>query len=513
MRYHRGQPNPDGTITWSTEQLISIGAFDVIYSLGIGVDTTGHAHVSYRRTYGSDAAPWVIKNNNTDGTWSTAAGYPLQLHVALEGCGWGTSMVTLTGNKMYILYWGPSANANYSIFGKLYDGSSYGPEELLGEDLTSDSTCLTCSASVDDVLVAWAMKTTRNLVFKRRIYGSGWQSATTIYANTQANVTPYIIPVSNGDLCVLWGSSTSANPEQDKIVYSLSTDLGITWNPHVILVDETTDLLTDNHEPNWSASKIDYGVLALCYITKTSDPRKLRYVALVPAGWTITRNLKSGFYIKLSRNLKASMFVTLPTTRFLKSKFFLTYDYIKPLNRSEVLFEGKTGYVPAYFYRNRTFSGEFTIKCEAEIYSDTDNGGGAYVCSFSNSVAPIASMFGHGTNDLAIIEIRRNGVLYEIILSAEDAGGSTETSAPLTISSDTTYYLQLSRSGSGDLELGVYSDPEFSIPVGILTLPSPHLGEYTVLYAVDGKGYTGAPSPFPDGKVKVSKMRVVKQTG
>lgn len=66
--YRRGLLKTDGTITWTAEQNVADPTI-LTYDPNITVDPTGHAIITYHNQAGSIE---IIKNNNTNGTWSTA---------------------------------------------------------------------------------------------------------------------------------------------------------------------------------------------------------------------------------------------------------------------------------------------------------------------------------------------------------------------------------------------------------------------------------------------------------
>ena len=74
LYYRRGIPLSNGTISWNNEQLIANADF---WKPSITVDDSGYAYVF--TNFVVSTTTWyarIYKNNNTDGTWSTAAGYP-----------------------------------------------------------------------------------------------------------------------------------------------------------------------------------------------------------------------------------------------------------------------------------------------------------------------------------------------------------------------------------------------------------------------------------------------------
>lgn len=136
--YRRGLPNTDGTITWSTDTWQTVEAQDdgVKGYPSVSLDDSGHAYVAVWKTpthsgemESGTKQITIYRNDNTDGTWSTATGYPVQL-----GSGFMfQNILALEDGQMYVIASksGSAGDVN-EIYGFLYDGTSW---DTTGEEI------------------------------------------------------------------------------------------------------------------------------------------------------------------------------------------------------------------------------------------------------------------------------------------------------------------------------------------------------------------------------------------
>lgn len=143
--YRRGIPNADGSITWSTpsHQTVLAGGGEW-YFASVTVDSSGRPWITYAN-YNDNSPPnvgYVTCSSTADGVWNTAAGFPYQL--TSNGC---TYIVPLTGNKMYA-YWLAEES---QIYGKLWNGSSWGPQETVSSSLAEYETFASAVSDGDNI--------------------------------------------------------------------------------------------------------------------------------------------------------------------------------------------------------------------------------------------------------------------------------------------------------------------------------------------------------------------------
>ncbi len=102
--FRKGTLNGGGTITpWANGEVQAVvGVGGVSYGLpAIAVDTTGRAWIGYRRLQGS-TYPMITKNNNINGTWANAPGFPYTL--GSPAAAMVVAPVPLNSGKMVTVY-------------------------------------------------------------------------------------------------------------------------------------------------------------------------------------------------------------------------------------------------------------------------------------------------------------------------------------------------------------------------------------------------------------------------
>lgn len=120
MKFRQGTLNTDGTITWNADVQ---AVWTKTNYPRIAVDSTGHVFITYLHSQLGDDQPRVIKNDNTDGTWSTAANFPHNLTESLGPYDPGT-ITALSNGKMYATYT-RYTSPNEPVRGSLYNGTGW----------------------------------------------------------------------------------------------------------------------------------------------------------------------------------------------------------------------------------------------------------------------------------------------------------------------------------------------------------------------------------------------------
>lgn len=184
--YRRGIPQSDGTISWSAAEQNATSHPGT--SPVIDVDSDGKIWFVYQqgRTGGSHTHKfYVTKNNNIDGTWSTASGYPLELsEVSLPtGCRIQGSICALTDGKMYAVWaWkNGSSGTTSSVYGKLYNGTGWESRETVSSRNVTylAGNSVSVDAINDDVITVYPAKqgVKTQISFNYRNYNlSSWGS-------------------------------------------------------------------------------------------------------------------------------------------------------------------------------------------------------------------------------------------------------------------------------------------------------------------------------------------------
>jgi len=164
MKYRRGLPNANGTITWST------GTEVTVYSHSqsgfqrpvIAVDTQGYPWIGCYDQYYNDLYATVMKSTTNDGTWSMASGFPdryYSYHAAVP--------VPMTGTKMYIIYFRILSGWTWNIRGKYWNGSSLGDPEIPTSRLCSYGLLSVVNA-LDTVHLVFSESGTANIYHAKR---------------------------------------------------------------------------------------------------------------------------------------------------------------------------------------------------------------------------------------------------------------------------------------------------------------------------------------------------------
>ena len=149
MSYRRGEPQGDGSITWSAaEQDVAPAAGGGIGQLTLTVDDAGYAFVGFYQSGGGDKIR-VLRNANNDGTWATAD------ETAFNAGSYPSIASDPMSDDLYIVYRLTAAPNN--LVGRKYDGASWaGSDETVGTSLGTTSIQSTIVwDTLGCVYVAW----------------------------------------------------------------------------------------------------------------------------------------------------------------------------------------------------------------------------------------------------------------------------------------------------------------------------------------------------------------------
>jgi len=160
--YIRGLPSTAGTVSWDSAQIVTTGIANY-GPITIATDTSGRPWIGYGANYSASGNallfPYVIKSTTSNGTWTSASGYPIQLSTAAPtpatGGGYyaqGNAIVTpISGSSMYIIYgWQCDGNNQAGISGRLYNGTTLGSEVFIASGNTFTNTQLIFDSAVTD---------------------------------------------------------------------------------------------------------------------------------------------------------------------------------------------------------------------------------------------------------------------------------------------------------------------------------------------------------------------------
>ena len=287
--YRRGNPNSDGTITWSTaEQTAVSGASSTFYlEVFVSVDSDNYPWIGYESWANLDFYPFVTKSSLNNGSWSTASGFPYQLST-VEGSN-AVSVIPLTSNKMYITY----PRSSNSACGKLWNGTDFESEETIISQI-SGANLHSAVAINDDVYVVAINDTNYDIVFNKRTYGSGW-GAESLVQETNYGSAPSLSKNSSLLVCSWAGSPTAHH-----IYYKEYNISSTTWDTDPTdWIDETEDTMY-----NISLTSFYETYRGVIYVTGASSPYNVKFAGVSPPineGVTITNMDNTDYLYSMKR--------------------------------------------------------------------------------------------------------------------------------------------------------------------------------------------------------------------
>lgn len=261
--YRRGTPNTDGSITWSAAEQSVPGGPE---RSTIAIDTDGHAYIAYD---GSDCD--VTKNDNTDGTWSTAAGWPQTVKNGAYGGG-AQAIVALTNGRMLVVYSEHVAPSPAPLGVRRWDGTAWGAERTTSSNYEAQ-TGFAVVAQDDDAHIVFLKDVSYDIIYVKYNYSTNsLSSETTVYPGATSTSYPAIVRVPDtNDLYVFWEN----DPTNDHIYYRKYNYYTNTWEDYVDLVDESViDGLPATGQYLNTDYTSDIDKVGVYYI---SDPQKLKY--------------------------------------------------------------------------------------------------------------------------------------------------------------------------------------------------------------------------------------------
>jgi len=275
LYYRRGIPNSDGTITWSaSEQTVHSGSStDKYWYPTIAVDSNGYAWIGALYHNSTGDYPYVLKNANNDGTWSTDSGFPYQLSTISTD--YYVQTIPLTAGKVYILY----CPDNAAPLGKLYNGT-WGSEEsdLADYNFNAYGNYQFSAVSYeDDIHFVYNRETTYQLRYNNRTYGVGWGANDILVQDSMESTSAPALSVNaaNDDLYCFWTKTDTDHVYYKK--YNASTG---TWDADPTdWIDESTDQIDSGDLLNSYYQA--YGeYIGLLYVTKAVLPYNMKFAYL-----------------------------------------------------------------------------------------------------------------------------------------------------------------------------------------------------------------------------------------
>jgi hypothetical protein len=174
MRYRRGTANAGG-ITWSGNEVnVTNDVYTAKYA-SICIDTNGKIWITYRAEAWVDYY-YVAIFKSSDGVSWTSKYYDVES----DGI---SKIIPLMSGKVYVSYSKPGLSEYKTIEGFLWNGTSWGSKETVATDFdeVGGSSFSWSAVSInDDILFAYesAPSTLARLLYKKRVYGSGFTTET-----------------------------------------------------------------------------------------------------------------------------------------------------------------------------------------------------------------------------------------------------------------------------------------------------------------------------------------------
>jgi hypothetical protein len=267
--YRRGTPSVSGTITWSAEQnAIAASASATYFYPFITVDSNSKPVISYTLDNTTAVTPYIVTNNNSDGTWSTLT--TTQMSATSENNTWRTTVLPLSSGGLVSIYAYDAA----TIKSKVYNGSTWQTENTTTSAIEVGSAFSAVVTSDNVVHLAFTKDSDDDIKYTHyHSGGTAWEMESTVYAGTSATMSPVLSKTSGNNFYCFWLGDNIAN----HIYYKANTS-GI-WN------SASTDWLTesnitDNKELTSAYSQSTSNYIPVSWSTNTSSPYSTRFSAL-----------------------------------------------------------------------------------------------------------------------------------------------------------------------------------------------------------------------------------------
>lgn len=276
--YRRGNPDSDGTIVWSaTEQNTGLTVTDSYLT----VTTTGQAMIVYNIYPNAD----VVKNANSDGTWSTEwTKEDLFTDYMVSD---QARIVALTGGKAAIVAGKSDSPLRIQCY-RGGDQDDWSAEKTTGQ--LESSRSYSAVAQDDDVHIAY-LDNVGNINYVKYQYSTNsFGTPVELYDGTGTTSWPDIaLDESNNDLYVFY----EGDPDDDIIYYCVSEDGGSNWSAPATYIDEgaidglpATDYYLNCDYTFDSSSYIGVYYMAGTYMLKFHSISTLTVSTISPTGIT-----------------------------------------------------------------------------------------------------------------------------------------------------------------------------------------------------------------------------------
>jgi len=284
IKYRRGTPQSNGTITWSAVEQEALADTDMAGDVSVITDSNGYPWIAYASESATPAwgDPTVTTSSTNDGTWATEDGYPLGLYT---GDYWFVFLVPQTSGKLCAIIYHSSVSAE-RIQARFYNGSAWEAIEYataVGDLLSISEWAMLCATSIsDEIHLVYHESGETNLQYLHGHLGS-WSAETTI-ATGVATLSSPVIGKHSDNFYVFW------QDDDDHVYYRQFN--GSSWEDAVDWVDETTE--TFPSERLTQCFFESYGdFLGASYQTQASSPYYVKYAFLDLSGGPEITNTQS----------------------------------------------------------------------------------------------------------------------------------------------------------------------------------------------------------------------------
>jgi RHS repeat-associated protein len=285
LYYRRGLPNADGTITWSAAEQTAVAAVaSTTYKTpAIAVDSSGYVWIGFFQDDTSDF-PRVTKSSTTNGTWTTASGFPHQLSTTASTT-WAVTPVALQSGRVLVVY----SRGGAKVSSKLWKGSAWASERasFTGYGVNSNGVRVSAVAVGDDVHILYLKVSPYAVRYVKFTYNSSdatyygaWGGETAL----QASVTSTSAPVlardgATNDLYCFWAGSPTAN----HIYYTKRTAAGVWDTSPTDWHDQSAEAITAYDRITAYAAS-GGSMIGVLFTTKTASPYNVRLAQLTLGG-------------------------------------------------------------------------------------------------------------------------------------------------------------------------------------------------------------------------------------
>jgi hypothetical protein len=280
--YRRGVPNSDGTITWAAEEqtVLDEATYTSVQDVSLIIDSGGYPWLGYQdQRSGGGYDPWVTKSSTNDGTWTTAASYPLKLNAEYNY--WITKLVAQTNGKIYAIIMNYVGTQGESIiYGYSYDGANWGEKETVSTSkLKNGSTggdfAMEDMVAIGDDIHLIFQSDSEDIRYIKRDGGTGIWGAEEILASTANRAdksSPTLTVWDENILLAFW--------IKKPVIYSVIQSNGVwqaTTTPITFLTDNNIVLDQERCFQTWKKPTGGYG--GLLYMPTISSQRQQTFVS------------------------------------------------------------------------------------------------------------------------------------------------------------------------------------------------------------------------------------------